>query len=1066
MNKTRTSCTGVAIGLIAPLSIYLQIYGASASEWMPYVSDGASAWANFDIFAIDLSSGTTTQLTTDAEIDNHPDISPDGKWVVWSSTRGNGEFDLYLGDFTNVEATARRLTDDSYTNGPQTKYPDRHPHFHPTDPTIVIFSSKNQPLESPIEIISECSSPKIIVPPRFYEKMNVITLSSSGTVVNYTELDVRNAWNKVSQPTIWSTNTDTYVGHPSFSHDGTQIVFSASIDGDGKVWEVYCAGFRTNPPLGLVSNSLRRVTAGPVIGNNPIQMSGGAHFTEDDSAILFSSTRTPGGNSLIFSVPAGSADVPVTSATQKTLHTGNDYVPEPLMGGAFMVSSDLGSPGMCGTPTGPTRDLDLVLVTAGGTRTNLTDNDTSDEMMLIGDEVSWFCGLSPNLSSCRSVPRIFSIESLWLELSAWMYVKGYATNTPIPDNLLAAFGYPDQAVRMYATGWENMDEVMSIDHSQWGMIHSELQALNGSCFPGLGDETALRTWMHDFEPLRTKKHVVESIMYSRGLGAAWTPWVTAWLNPTGGAFDAPGNWDLGAPRSNDIVRFDGTALGGPTTIQVDISNTTRVQAVEIEMVALSLVGTGTNLLPLNISSNLQVGGGTGVTITVATNIHITITNNTSNGTLRMGTNGDLIVKGGRVTADKISVSNDNTRIWMVDSFFDVFTEIKLEGATNRMVAATGAVVRLPGIKLDGPGNRLDVEKGLLYVTNTGNSATVNVTRGEFMIAGGTAIVNRLVVTGLTAAVVVTSGVLRVDSSYISNGLPCTVGHDNTNGDPNPPPAILWIGIGTNVYPFGCNIGRNGILRGKGVFDLRRQDLIMIVRGAILPGDSPGIITVLGSLGLTNSSLIDIEIGGPNAGTEYDRVAVSGNAYLDGTLRATLISNYMPAIGQSFEVMTYSAASNTFDTLSLPILNADRKWSVTYGGTSLVLAVSAIPDTDGDGMDDDWETNNFAVLTASDGTGDMDDDGATDHDEYVALTQPTNSDSVLRISACSISDYVIRVTFPAVGGVPYALDIRTNLTPGETWIESSNSLATEGEFVFSNVPPAYATNYFYRIKVKR
>ncbi len=53
------------------------------------------------------------------------------------------------------------------------------------------------------------------------------------------------------------------------------------------------------------------------------------------------------------------------------------------------------------------------------------------------------------------------------------------------------------------------------------------------------------------------------------------------------------------------------------------------------------------------------------------------------------------------------------------------------------------------------------------------------------------------------------------------------------------------------------------------------------------------------------------------------------------------------------------------------------------------------DTDGDGMDDDWEVAYFGSLTRS-GTGDFDGDGANDRDEFLAGTDPTNSGSILRV----------------------------------------------------------------------
>ncbi len=53
------------------------------------------------------------------------------------------------------------------------------------------------------------------------------------------------------------------------------------------------------------------------------------------------------------------------------------------------------------------------------------------------------------------------------------------------------------------------------------------------------------------------------------------------------------------------------------------------------------------------------------------------------------------------------------------------------------------------------------------------------------------------------------------------------------------------------------------------------------------------------------------------------------------------------------------------------------------------------DSDGDGLDDDWELAFFNTLDRN-GTGDFDGDGATDSAEFRAGTDPTNQGSVLRV----------------------------------------------------------------------
>ncbi|MBI2437801.1 MAG: PD40 domain-containing protein [Lentisphaerae bacterium] len=557
----------------------------SANDRIAYVSDGTNKWSNWDLYLLDLNTGSSTQLTTHTAIDNHPDLSPDGQWVVFSSTRLSDDFNLFLGDVTNVEGTLRQLTSDIYTNGPQTSYPDRHCHFHPNS-RIIIFTTKNRPLDHPIEIASECSQPTIITPPRFFEGMNVIRLTDAGTETNYADLNVHDAWDQANYPDIWTNNTSTYVGHPSFSHAGTSIVFSGSIDGEGKDWEVYTVGFNTNI-LVLAPNSLRRITKGPAVGANPIKMSAGAHFSEDDNYILFGSTRTPQGNSQIFRLPVTAVDAPLTNAEQLTDHAGNDYVPEPLTGGSFIVVSDLGTNNLlCGSGEGPTMDLDIVLINTNGARQILGD-ESQQEMLLIADEVSWFCGLKPNLSACTFMPRIMKSEAMWLGKTAWLYREGLRSWHLIPPSLLSGYGYnnTNEATLLYALGWENMDEYMASNAPGcWPSILQNMQQLvaAGDSFPGLTDTNALNTWLQDTAALRKPKNVVASVMGENGIGAPWGTQRITFPNP--GDQIVTSRVYLSATSSAGLTVTNFTVASGPAEI------------IPTEIVAMSLVsftGTGT-----------------------------------------------------------------------------------------------------------------------------------------------------------------------------------------------------------------------------------------------------------------------------------------------------------------------------------------------------------------------------------------------------------------------------------------------------------------------------------------
>jgi len=492
---------------------------------------------NWDIYTLNLTSGAVTRLTTDPAIDNHPDISHDR--IVWTSIRGTatrpegGDFDIYVADVADVEGTAQQLTFDDEDRGHPEKpehYPDRHTHMS-HDGKFIVFDSKNRPVKiTETEVISECSVPRIVTSTvvRYYEGLNIIKLDPGGNVV--TDLDISDAWDKANDtpPYIWvdyppdpdeptkkQDYTQTYIGHPSFSPDDTKIVFAASIDGEGTKWEVYTVGF-DGDTSSLVSDSLRRITKGTLYppNPNPIQMSGAGHFTTDGTRILFNSTQTSRGNSQIFWAYADKSDQPVRTSRRLTCHYANDYTAEPLSDGRFLVTSDGGIPGGWDVPPdveGPTLDLDIFIMNADGSgRTNLTDNDAADEMYMIADEVSWFCGLPPNLTSCTRMPRIMNGEALWLMRDA---------NRMIPVNLLQRFNIPDATV-LYGTYWQNLEgwvETQPHLYGVWGEIQWRTQNLMDT-FPGFVDPIVLSAWRQEWACCRERLFVLPSIMGNDGIG--------------------------------------------------------------------------------------------------------------------------------------------------------------------------------------------------------------------------------------------------------------------------------------------------------------------------------------------------------------------------------------------------------------------------------------------------------------------------------------------------------------------------------------------------------------------
>src|SRR5262249_10955937 len=82
------------------------------------------------------------------------------------------------------------------------------------------------------------------------------------------------------------------------------------------------------------------------------------------------------------------------------------------------------------------------------------------------------------------------------------------------------------------------------------------------------------------------------------------------------------------------------------------------------------------------------------------------------------------------------------------------------------------------------------------------------------------------------------------------------------------------------------------------------------------------------------------------------------------------------------------------------------------------------DSDGDGMEDDWEMAYFGTL-ARDGTGDFDGDGSSDLAEFRAGTDPTNMGSVFRV-------LMVTTTAGQPSGMERTTILWWNATPGRTY----------------------------------
>ena len=114
----------------------------------------------------------------------------------------------------------------------------------------------------------------------------------------------------------------------------------------------------------------------------------------------------------------------------------------------------------------------------------------------------------------------------------------------------------------------------------------------------------------------------------------------------------------------------------------------------------------------------------------------------------------------------------------------------------------------------------------------------------------------------------------------------------------------------------------GILSGNGTV----SGVMNIGNAAsISPGDRLGTLTIDGNFNFSNSSLL-IEIGGKAANLS-DRLAVTGNAILSGTLNVILAKGFTPKAGDVFDIVTATAVTGDFATTNLPALPNGLSWDI-------------------------------------------------------------------------------------------------------------------------------------------
>ena len=99
--------------------------------------------------------------------------------------------------------------------------------------------------------------------------------------------------------------------------------------------------------------------------------------------------------------------------------------------------------------------------------------------------------------------------------------------------------------------------------------------------------------------------------------------------------------------------------------------------------------------------------------------------------------------------------------------------------------------------------------------------------------------------------------------------------------------------------------QGGVLSGAGPIDGNVSN-----GGTVSPGASPGILTITGNYGQTAAGTLEVEIGGPAPGSQFDQLKVSNNVTLDGGLKVSLINGFAPAAADAFQIIKFGITSGS------------------------------------------------------------------------------------------------------------------------------------------------------------
>ncbi len=312
---------------------------------------------------------------------------------------------------------------------------------------------------------------------------------------------------------------------------------------------------------------------------------------------------------------------------------------------------------------------------------------------------------------------------------------------------------------------------------------------------------------------------------------------------------------ISADVSGGLITLSGTGWSNTGTIQV-LNGTT-----------LTLTGTGTS------SGSIYLSGGT---LTGSGSLSVGGTLDWTGGTMS-GSGTTTVLAGGT-----FNVSANGTTHLSARKFFNAGTAHGTGGGVWHL--ENGTVFSNSG-SFDIPDN-----SGIHFNGGTACSITSS---GSFTKSGG-------------------AGESLIDPPFANSGTVSVAA-----GDVNFSAGFTQTAGSTSLD--GGNIKATVNIQGGSLTGAGQIDGDVTSAGTVSPGPTTGILEITGDYTQTSTGALVIEVGGLNAGDDFDQIALTGGgtATLDGSLNVSLINGYTPQGSDVFDIVTAGVRSGIFFSVANP-----------------------------------------------------------------------------------------------------------------------------------------------------